>query len=184
MTDWIINQSLHNWTIWIASAAAVAVFVGCGDPNGGDERVRAVDQDVCDSEQQWVGGEAGSELMHPGGNCLRCHADNPGAPVFLFAGTVYGQQDADDGCFGVEGATVTVSDASGASVEMRTNAAGNFYVEADEAPTLETPYFATVQYEGREATMEEPLYSPNCVDCHDGGSGGRVPPRIVIPSAD
>jgi mono/diheme cytochrome c family protein len=158
---------------------ASLVMVGCADD---DEQVRTVGQDVCESENQWVGGTDGSPLMKPGGNCIRCHTDSAGAPTFLFAGTVYASEQAEDNCFGVEGASVVVTDDNGVEVEMETNAAGNFYVETSEAPSLAAPYSAKVVYEGREAVMTEPLFSANCVDCHDGGASGRIPPRIAVPS--
>jgi mono/diheme cytochrome c family protein len=163
----------------LALALIALCAAGCADD---DEKIRTVGQDVCASERQWVGGNDGSSLMKPGGNCIRCHAESTGAPEFFFAGTVYSTDEADDNCFGVEGATVVVTDDDGVEVEMRTNAAGNFYVETSEAPDLSAPYRARVVYEGREAVMTEPLFSANCVDCHDGSNSGRIPPRMTIPS--
>lgn len=165
---------LARTTVYLVVLCTLAA---CADEEG--PNVVSVSPEICDSRLKWVGNEE-SATMKPGSNCIRCHTSSDG-PDFLFAGTVYSSLDAEDDCFGVEGATVVVADEAGTSVQMRTNAAGNFFLEREDAPNLTPPYTTSVRYEGREIQMSEPLFSPNCVDCHDGSSGGRIPPRIVIP---
>lgn len=178
-----MDVKIRRWAAISLVVGAVGVSA-CGDGDGDGPTVETVSQDVCESEQRWVGGTSGSSLMQPGGNCIRCHADSSGGPEFLFAGTIYRSASAETQCFGVEGATVVVTGENGESVEMPTNEAGNFFVETEDAPELTAPYSAKVVYEGRERVMTEALYSNNCVDCHSGGGGGRIPPRMLIPAPE
>ncbi|MFT3914972.1 MAG: hypothetical protein QM704_12900 [Anaeromyxobacteraceae bacterium] len=66
-------------------------------------------------------------LMEPGSDCLRCHGggggggEEEGGPAWSFAGTVY------PGGKGVQGVTISVRDANGKTVSVRSNEAGNFY---------------------------------------------------------
>lgn len=156
--------------------------VGCGDETTDeDPSLEAVPADDCDSGLKWTSGARGSGLMHPGHNCMRCHADEPDAPNFAVAGTVYGDRSAEDDCAGVEGAEVVIEDDSGQVVTLTTNRAGNFFLPEDEAD-LQTPLRASVRFDGRERVMQEEIFNGNCVDCHSGPDAVRAPHRVLIPA--
>src|SRR5690606_37312500 len=89
---------------WARGAVQVSALVisGC------TMLVEDVPTDVCASGKRWIGGDIGHEYMHPGQDCMACHAERDG-PDFFAAGTVYGIYDAEgtrtanDNCFGLEG---------------------------------------------------------------------------------
>src|ERR1019366_4307514 len=77
-----------------------------------------------------LGGEAPSvrrgPLHRPGQPCLLCHDGALGdPPAFSVAGTVFDRPSASQG---VNGATVSLTDANDSGALAVTNSAGNFYV--------------------------------------------------------
>jgi hypothetical protein len=140
-----------------------------------NDLVEEVTTDVCASGKRWVGEKTGSEEMYPGRDCVTCHRDNDG-PAFLAAGTVYDVYDyngavtSQNDCFGLEGATVTISAADGQVFQTKTNRAGNFFFEGNEA-SLAMPFRATIEYElpdgtlSRQAMDSSPSYG-GCAHCH------------------
>lgn len=136
--------------------------------------VRAVDTDTCLTGLRWVGGNRGSAEMHPGSDCLSCHGDDDALP-FLFAGTVYAAEDEArpystqplDGCYGLEGILVTVTDGEGREQTVVTNRAGNFYLEARPS-VLAWPYKAHIRYPNSSLTtmMFTQPYHGGCARCH------------------
>lgn len=140
--------------------------------------VRAVETDTCLTGLRWVGADRGSGEMHPGSDCVSCHDDDAELP-FLFAGTVYALDPVVplfsvdgqplDGCFGLEGITVEITDADGEVRSTRTNRAGNFYFEGRQADGV-WPYVAELQYRRGRRDQGPPMFtSPSyggCARCH------------------
>lgn len=136
--------------------------------------VRAVDTDTCLTGLRWVGGNRGSAEMHPGSDCMSCHGENDARP-FLLAGTVYAAEDEAqpystqplDGCYGLEGILVTVTDQDGREQTVVTNRAGNFYIEA--SPSVPAwPYDARINYPNSDLStrMFTQPYHGGCARCH------------------
>lgn len=116
--------------------------------------------------------------MHPGGDCIGCHSSGEG-PNFLIAGTVHLAIDEPADCYGVEGATVTITDVTGQSMDLVTNAAGNFYASARSGLTM--PIHASIQYEGRIRAMGVAQSTGACASCHTATGAGGAPGRIIAP---
>ncbi len=98
------------------------------------------------------GGAPPGPLMLPGQDCLTCH-DGSAAKKFTAAGTWLPQ-----------GSTVSITDASGATVTLTANQVGTFYTDA----ALRLPLSITVG-----AQRMEPLADyGGCNRCHGTGAGG------------
>ena len=66
----------------------------------------------------------------PGQPCLVCHGGKgPGSPEFEIAGTIYEYRDVPSG--GVDQVTINITDVTGKVVPLKSNRAGNFYLEKD-----------------------------------------------------
>lgn len=167
-------------SISFATMLLILASSACGDHDHDHEELSTVSTEQCSSGLKWTGGDHGSELMHPGRDCMGCHSDEPNAPSFIVAGTVYADQFAQDECAGVSGATVVVEDGDGQVVELETNRAGNFFLKEASAD-LAMPLKVKVVYEDREAVMQEEFFGGNCHDCHSGADAVRAPPRVLIP---
>jgi cytochrome c553 len=148
----------------------VGVGVGCGD------QTESVDPAVCASGTRWVGDDDGSSQMHPGRDCIACHAQKGEGPTFTLAGTVFGAPKQADDCFGLPNAVVVVTDATGKTFSMGSNKAGNF--TSREAVAF--PITAKVLYGDKTIEMKTPVGSGACNSCHtvDGAQG--APGRIEI----
>lgn len=146
-----------------------------------DGLVVEVPEQECASGLRWVGGDEESPRMHPGGDCIGCHESRGEGPRYLVAGTVYELLDEPDDCFGIEGATVEITDDDGQVWSLPTNAAGNFYLPQSEGP-LAFPYVAAVILDGRRVEMLSRQSSGRCATCHTAtgrqGAFGRV---VVLP---
>jgi hypothetical protein len=140
----------------------------------------AVPAATCRSGMKWTGGDEGSPEMHPGGNCIVCHGSGEG-PRFVVAGTVYRQMNEKTDCYGVQGAVVTLTDASGAVVRLTANKAGNFMSRGREKEHLTMPLTAKVVFHGAERAMGTPQSTGNCAGCHTAQGANGAPGRIVIP---
>lgn len=97
--------------------ASLLALPACADP-------------VTDAEIAALGGEAPGVRTgptHRGGQpCILCHSSTGGRhPTFTVAGTVYQKPTTK---VPVEGALVHVTDATGATFDLTSNCAGNFYV--------------------------------------------------------
>ena len=99
-------------------------------------------------------------LMEPGQDCLDCHSGGD-AGTWTFAGTVFTAEDAATSA-GVQGVTVTVTDANGKRITVRSNQAGNFY----SAEKLTPPLRASLSRGGRVETMEDTFEYGGCNACH------------------
>ncbi len=120
-------------------------------------------------------------VMSPGENCLGCHGGVPsatgrggGARAWSFAGTVYLAPDAPTTA-GVEGAVVSVTDASGRTISVRSNLAGNLY----SAESLAAPLQACVEYAGVLRCMAGAAPHGACNHCHAVPPLSGAPGRIV-----
>jgi NOL1/NOP2/fmu family ribosome biogenesis protein len=145
-------------------------------PAGLDPRLVAVSNGP--SGLKWIGGNRENQLMHPGLNCIACHSAGEG-PRLTIAGTVFTKLDEKDDDFGVEGATVQITDAKGQVIKLVTNKAGNFL--AGRNVTLAVPITAMVIYKGKEHAMGSPQSIGNCAICHTAKGAGGAPGRITIP---
>jgi hypothetical protein len=135
---------------------------------------------TCLSGMKWTGGNEGSAQMHPGGNCIVCHSSGEG-PRFVVAGTVYRQMNEKTDCYGVQGAVVTLTDATGAVVRLTTNKAGNFMSRGRGKEHLTMPYTAKVVFHGVERAMGTPQSTGNCAACHTAQGANGAPGRIIVP---
>ena len=154
---------------WFRSAAiffAAVAVAGCG------ENTKAVPTSECSSGTKWIGDDEESPEMHPGMDCIGCHASRGEGPRFSAAGTVYGGPNAGDDCFGVGGLTVRLTGADGVATELPTNGAGNFYTRSG----FKAPYTAEVLRGGVVvAKMQTPQTTGACNSCHrENGTPGRI----------
>jgi hypothetical protein len=105
--------------------------------------------------------------MRPGSDCLACHG-RPGAeedgPPWTIAGTVYATPQGTGK--GVRGAAIHVTDASGRTVTVHSQEAGNFYL----ADGLTFPLQVSVERNGATQTMGDPVSDGSCNRCHFAGS--------------
>ncbi|HEU0036718.1 MAG TPA: hypothetical protein VFQ53_39165 [Kofleriaceae bacterium] len=163
--------------LWVVVSSCLVIATGCVGEDE-EEGGGLVADSVCSSGLRWTGGNEESPLMHPGMDCVSCHAGGEG-PDFLAAGTVYGQLDEPDDCAGIAGVTVQITDANGKTVTSTTNAAGNFYFDARTA--LAFPVMAKVQLEGREKMMSIAQSTGACASCHVAVPSETLPGRIVAP---
>jgi mono/diheme cytochrome c family protein len=154
----------------MALGAVVVGAASCG--SDGPER--------CSTDSAWEGGDEGSAEMHPGGNCIACHAEEAAAPRYVIAGTVMNDLHDDTDCNGVEGVTVEITGADGQVLTLATNAAGNFYLPESGA-TLAMPYTAKLLYQGRERVMATPQSTGACAACHSADGASGAPGRVLVP---
>ncbi len=152
-----------------------ALALGCSD-NAAD---MLAENNSCASGLSWPHGDDGSELMHPGGDCIKCHAQRDKGPVYEIAGSVYESLTEEDDCAGLEGAIIEITDINNNVFTMTSNAAGNFFMTPEEAEGIEYPATVKAIYDGRENPMIGLLPYGNCTDCHTRNgnwtsAGGRV----------
>jgi hypothetical protein len=128
---------------------------------------------VCTSNTRWTSGN--NFNMRPGEPCLNCHGN------YAITGTVYPTGHEPNDCNGVNGssagATVVITDATGATRTLNVNPVGNFEL----AGTIATPFRAKVVSAGRERVMNTPQTNGNCNSCHTQNGTGSAPGRIVLP---
>jgi hypothetical protein len=109
--------------------------------------------------------------MDPGRDCMGCHS-------FAAAGTVYAGFNEPTNCAGVEGLTITITDANGTSWQLTSNAAGNFHL--GNAPIV-FPITASVSDGVNTRAMSTPQYSAACNSCHTESGSNGAPGRVVSP---
>lgn len=159
------------------SILALASLVGCGEPGP-----MTVTSTACVSAQQWSGGNEGSPFMHPGVDCVGCHAKESEAPAFSIAGTVYAStapHDADD-CTGVDGTEVVITDKTGKVFKLQTNATGNFFLDKSIAVPV-PPIHVKVVRNGEERFMLDAPSTGACNTCHGKAGANDAPGRILAP---
>ena len=164
-------------SVILALPLALFLLDGCG---GGESELADVSTSVCDSGKQWQSGNEGSPLMHPGADCIACHASS-GGPAFGLAGTVFAMLDEPTDCGGVEGVVVQLTDANGQIQQLTSNAAGNFYMSVDDFSGIATPFNVEVQYRGNTSAMPISLTIGSCNSCHTRQGATGASGRIVTP---
>lgn len=198
----ITDSSAHTWPNFLRLAACclplLITTLGCsgsGDSADGSGGAGAVSgqtggtssqggstaSGTCTSNTQWMNGDHGSPLMHPGVACITCHATKSDAPTFVIGGTVYPTSHEPNDCNGVNtsvGAVVVITDASGKAHTLPVNAAGNFYLEGGAIPL---PFHAKVVVGGREQAMATAQTSGDCNSCHTQAGANAAPGRILAP---
>jgi hypothetical protein len=131
-----------------------------------------------------LGGEASGvnpgPLHRPGQPCLLCHDGALGdPPEFSVAGTVF--QSVDDKQ-PARNARVELKAADGKSSSQTTNAAGNFYIQAQTwRPTY--PLQVSVSYDSLMVSMQSNIGRDGaCASCHVDPSGPASPGHVyAIP---
>lgn len=138
---------------------------------------------VCTSNTYWTRGDHESEDMHPGVACIDCHRRKHGPPLTI-AGTVYPTAHEPDDCNGIGGATVVITDATGATFKAPVRASGNFKL----TKTITPPYSAEVQVAGKAPRkMATKQTDGDCNGCHTekgtttASSATPAPGRIMTP---
>jgi hypothetical protein len=133
-----------------------------------------------EEEANAIGHDDEGPEHNPGQPCVLCHSGS----IFV-GGTVYDEQT-DPDMNGLEGVTVTITDANGDPFVAFTNPAGNFYFSEggfDDATQLDfTPVFplhARIEMGGVEQEMVTPIQRErSCSACHSGDpdvdSVGRI----------
>lgn len=141
----------------------------------------AVTTTTCTLGARWKLADHGSRSMHPGRDCIDCHADERGTPDLLVAGTIMPSQHESDDCQGVAEVDVVIVDATGAEFRETSNAAGNFYIsEADFADAV-TPITARLELDGViQAEMDDPQDTANCNACHTESGAHEAEGRITL----
>jgi hypothetical protein len=140
-----------------------------------DVTTEQVTKDICYSEARWVGGKRGSEEMYPGRDCVGCHIENDG-PQLVLGGTIYpyfigdrelyAKLQTGTDCFGLEGVTLRITDASRQVFELTTNRAGNFFVEGNPSDFAKPFRVELEMGDIRRAMGTAPTYG-GCARCHD-----------------
>jgi hypothetical protein len=133
--------------------------------------------ETCASGEAWTGGDEESPLMHPGMDCIACHAQEGEGPSFTVAGTVMADPAEPDDCFGVEGVTVRITGADDAVHEAVTNAAGNFSL----TEAIAFPYTVTLERDGATRGMLTPQSEGACGSCHTETGENAAPGRVLAP---
>jgi hypothetical protein len=142
---------------WVSAIALTVVLVSCVDESH-------------ELQVQALGGEAPGvspgPLHRPGQPCLVCHgSEGPSSHSFVMAGTVYATQGQTAPGVGVQ---VFLEDATGASVSINTNEAGNFYIPTGEWSPL-FPVWVPKMTMGQStpASMQTRIgRDGSCADCH------------------
>jgi len=154
----------------LGSVLVIAAFAACYDPVHSD--------DVAALGPEAPGVKEGP-THRPGQHCTTCHGgDGPGDPQWSVAGTVYamkGQPDPE------VGATVTVTDARGKSVQLITNEVGNFYVDI---ATFDPIYPLNVKIDAAGVPtvhMETNIgRDGGCAACHRGPGNSQYVPAVYV----
>jgi hypothetical protein len=137
------------------ASLALVGGVACNDPVH-DNEVAALGPENPDVEQ--------GPFHRPGQPCLTCHGGSgPAKSQFTMGGTVY-QTHA--GTVPLNGGVVEITDPQMTRFDVKTNAAGNFYItESDYSPGY--PAHVTVSFNGVTTTMLTHIgRDGSCADCH------------------
>lgn len=156
---------------WIVIGALALVACGPDTPRASGAH------DACVSQRTWKEGDG--EALRPGGDCIGCHAQS-GATSLALAGTVYPDVAEPDGCFGLAGATVSISDAAGSVFERVTNESGNFWLTTQEAKGLTLPFHAAIAWNGQENEMDPRQSEGSCNACHTATGADGAPGRVAL----
>jgi hypothetical protein len=142
----------------------------------------------CSSGTTWLGGDSGSDLMHPGGACVACHTQRGDGPRYAIAGTVFPSAHEPDDCNGTAKSSagtvsVLITEANGNTHTLPVNSAGNFFLRG----TITTPYKAQVNAGSAVRVMTHTQTSGDCNGCHtvngtsNSAGSASAPGRIMAP---
>lgn len=149
---------------------------------------------ACVSGTRWTRGNDESPYMNPGQACVACHAMDRRAPQHTAAGTAYFLDHEANNCNGYTGAApagpsgtavVELVDATGRTVRMTVNAAGNFYTR--NALTFPLRVARVLGPTGLVAEMGSPVPHGDCNACHTQEGTNTVmgndpaPGRVIVP---
>lgn len=129
-----------------------------------------------------LSGFDGNPQMNPGADCLTCHAPGGSAAALSFAvaGTVFPLATASLDGGGVFDAEIDLGDATGRSLVLHSNGAGNFYT----AEPLTAPFSVTVKVGGASFPMQNEAPSGACNSCHavafSADAGALVPVAVAL----
>jgi hypothetical protein len=157
----------HDRPIFLALALFVA---SCMNPVH-DEAVLALGDEVA--------GVREGPTHRPGQPCLTCHGGLGPGPEFETAGTVYDTLGSTAPAANVK---VTLTDATGKTVELTTNTVGNFYVDANR---FTATYPLRVKIAG--GGVSQPMLTrvgrrSGCADCHRAGGSQNLVPAVYLRS--
>lgn len=175
----------HLSSIGAAAFVALAASACAGGAGGGGGDGFSTDPPAnsdgnCSSGAWWTNGNQESPRMHPGRDCISCHAGGEG-PDFTVAGTVMGAYDDENDCEGVSDVTVELIDKDGASLlTLSTNEAGNFH-SSHALPADRLPFTVRLTKNGDVREMSTPQTSGNCMQCHTAEGANDAPGRVVAP---
>ncbi|HVU01689.1 MAG TPA: hypothetical protein VHE30_08055 [Polyangiaceae bacterium] len=150
---------------WVAAL----LLVGCGDP---------VHDDAVSALGPEVNGVGPGPMHRPGQPCLVCHGgQGPGHPDFALGGTVF---DGVSSSTPVPNARVRVVGADSRVLELVTNCAGNFWIDASDFG-LAFPAGAAVTTDHSARVMLTAMHrSGSCGDCHRGEASSASPGRLWV----
>jgi hypothetical protein len=172
----MVNGATYNqWAAWVNAGAPLRAPGTTAPPASGT----AADMGAVPPQPQPVGDmgacvplKATTKSSHNSGQeCLRCHATGQDPLLrWTIAGTLWSD------AFGVTpkpGATVTVVDAKGVTVQMVTDVDGNFYT----LQPVTFPISATASGCPSTRSMVQKVSSGGCnaVGCHDGARPTVLP---------
>lgn len=101
----------------------------------------------------------------------------------MIGGTVYPTAHEPNDCNGVngstDGATVVITDSTGATFTLSVNSVGNFYSQS--SGNIVMPIQAKVVQGGKERAMATPQSTGDCNSCHTETGTSSAPGRIMLP---
>jgi hypothetical protein len=120
-------------------------------------------------------------LRNLGDECVGCHRPGQKAAQWPFTagGTIY-RTASDDAVPGLENVRITLTDARGRTVRLRSNRAGNFWT----TEPLAFPVAVEAQRDGAErkaAVAAGPCASGGCNACHRSPPLNGAPGRLYAP---
>jgi hypothetical protein len=138
--------------------------------------------EVCTSNMTWTLGN--DATMRPGEACQTCHVllGQATGETFDVSGTVYPTAHEPNDCDGIAGIRVVITDATGASTTLTTNAAGNFYHDdLFGFAAFKTPLKAKVTSNAGTREMVSSVTTGDCNSCHTEAGTVSAPGRVMAP---
>lgn len=158
----------------LASGVLTGLLAGCADP------VLSAEIDALPGE---TAGISRGPMHRAGQPCTLCHSSAGGqTPTFSVAGTLYQKAGSK---IPIEGATIDLTDATGATYKLTSNCVGTFYVEDT---TWEPTYPLRVQITDGTTTIKmltrvsaegvQPVSS--CSICHSDPASATSPGHLFL----
>lgn len=135
----------------------------------------------CTSGQQWNGGTSGSDLMTPGQDCIACHTAQGEGPQYGIAGTLFDKIDEANDCMGPAGAEVVLTGKDGKEFILKSNSAGNFFLDKAQSAALKLPYKVKVRRGDKVREMISAQSAGSCNSCHTKAGANGAPGRVWAP---